>query len=116
LGQFSLARGHRISTRVGARLRTFSEKQGKHVLFTETGYNLSAKAPYEPWEYKVGGVDAEAIQMRCLEAALKAIKNEPRIVGSFLWKWFPGQRPPRNFAQSTPAMRRVIARWWSPPP
>ena len=77
------------------------------MLFTETGYNLSAKAPYEPWEYKVGGVDAEAIQMRCLEAALKAIKNEPRIVGSFLWKWFPGQRPPRNFAQSTPAMRRV---------
>lgn len=97
------------------RMRGFSARTGKPIVFTELGYNLSAKAPYEPWDYEVGGPDAETVQELCMTVALRAIEAEPAVVGAFLWKWFPGNRTPRNFAMSTAAMRRVIARHWGPP-
>ena len=43
------------------RMRNFSERYGKTVVFTELGYNRSARAPYEPWAYEVGGPDAEEL-------------------------------------------------------
>lgn len=98
--------------RIMGELRDFRRRTGKWVVFTELGYSRSSRAPYEPWDYGVGGTDAELVQARCLEAALKAIAAEPAVVGSFLWKWFPGGRQPRNFAMSSPAMRRVIAGRW----
>lgn len=94
------------------RLRSFSAATGKPIVFTELGYNLSAAAPYEPWDYEVGGINAEILQERCLRAALRAIDREPAVVGAFLWKWFPGERQPRNFAMSSPEMRRVISEHW----
>ncbi len=98
--------------RIVAEVRRFGAKVGKKTLFTELGYNRSSQAPYRPWDYRVGGSDAEEIQRRCLAAALHAIEQEESILGVFLWKWFPGDRPARNFCMSTPAMRRVIAEAW----
>ena len=98
-----------------ARMREFSERHDKIVVFTELGYNLSSKAPYEPWDYEAkGGRYAAELQERCMRAALSAIAMEPSVVGAFLWKWFPGEREPRDFAMSSPAMRRVISEHWLP--
>lgn len=98
--------------RILARLRTFGARHDRPFVFTELGYNLSAKAPYEPWDWEVGGANAELLQERCMRAALAAIEREPAVLGAFLWKWFPGDRLPRDFAMAAPAMRRVIAEYW----
>ena len=95
------------------RMRAFSERYGKTVVFTELGYNRSARAPYEPWAYEVGGPNADELQERCMRAALRALEGEPSVVGAFLWKWFPGDARPRDFEMSSTAMRQVISRYWN---
>jgi len=91
-------------------LHAFSEKTNRTITFTELGYNQSAEAPYEPWDHEQGGPDATEIQTRCLNSALKAIKNEPTVTGAFLWKWFPGSPQYGNFAMAKPNTRKVISR------
>lgn len=98
--------------RIMDRLRVFGERHERTIVFTELGYNLSAKAPFEPWDWEVGGPDADVLQERCMRAALAAIDREPAVVGAFLWKWFPGDRRPRDFEMSSPAMRSVISSHW----
>ena len=96
--------------RIMARVRAFGGRLDKTVVFTELGYNNSWSAATEPWDYSArGGDDAEALQRLCMEAALRAIAREPAVVGAFLWKWFPGDRVPRYFALSSPALRPVIS-------
>ena len=94
-----------------AGLRAYSERVGKPVVFTEAGYNNSPRAPYEPWDWEAPG-DGALLQQRCLIAALRAIENEPSVLGAFLWKWFPGDRIPRDFAMVEPEIRRIIAGHW----
>jgi len=97
-----------------ARVSEFSARHDKTVVFTELGYNNSWLAASEPWDYSVRGTeDAEQLQRLCMEVALEAIGNEPAVVGAFLWKWFPGDRVPRDFAMSSPAMREVIGAHWA---
>lgn len=100
-------------TRISKRMKAYHQATGKKICFTELGYNCSSVAPYKPWDYATGGKDAEAIQKLCMEEALKAIANEPAIVGSFLWKYFPGRRQPRNFNMHTKAMRDTIKAQWT---
>lgn len=97
---------------IAGRMRRFSERADRPILFTELGYNNSAIAPYEPWDYKLGGPHANALQERLMRIALRAVAAEPSVRGAFLWKWFPGERSPRNFAMSRPAIRRIISRQW----
>ena len=94
------------------RMRRFSRRVGQPILFTELAYNNAASAPYEPWDDEGGGADAETLQERLLTIALRAVASEPSIRGAFLWKWFPGERQPRNFAMSRPALRQIISRQW----
>ncbi len=99
-----------------ARMSEVSARHDKTVIFTELGYNNSWLAASEPWDYSIRGTeDAEELQRLCMEVALKAINNEPAVVGAFLWKWFPGDRVPRDFAMSSPAMREVIGAHWAMP-
>lgn len=93
------------------RVADFSDRVGKPVVFTEAGYNNSPTAPYQPWDWKARG-DAEELQMRCMIAALGAIAAEPTVQGAFLWKWYPGDRVPRDFAMAAPSIRRIISEHW----
>ncbi len=94
------------------RMRHLEKQTGKKICFTELGYNRSNKAPFEPWDYATGGAKAEELQKLCLEEALRAIAAEPAIVGSFLWKCFPGKHQPRNFNMHSQAMRDTIQAQW----
>ena len=95
------------------RLRAYSVDQGRPVVLTELGYNRSDQAPVQPWDYGVGGQDAEGTQQRCLAVALEEIEQEPAIIGAFLWKWFPEPRPVgRTFQLATPRLRQVIRERW----
>jgi hypothetical protein len=99
--------------RVIREVRKYSEEQNRKVVFTELGYNRSLNAAIRPWESHVDGPEAEALQVRCFRVALAAIREEPSIVGVFLWKWFPNPRPVgRNFQLATPAVKGVISEAW----
>ncbi len=91
-----------------------SRATGKPVVFTELGYNLSARAAVEPWAFEQGGADAAEVQIRCLDAALAAVEASDVIRGAFLWKWFPGGRVPRDFAMADEGPRAVIRSRWGP--
>ena len=93
------------------RVADFSVRVGKPVVFTEAGYNNSPTAPYQPWDWEVRGA-AEELQIRCMIAALRAIAAEPTVRGAFLWKWYPGDRVPRDFAMAAPSIRRIISEHW----
>ena len=95
-------------------LRGYAAGWNREILFTELGYNRSYRAAVEPWDYQVDGEDASRVQEMCLRVALEEISKEPRVVGAFLWKWFPHPRSVgRNFQLATPGLKRVIARVWS---
>ncbi len=102
------------SKRMGM-LRTFAKKHDRQIVFTELGYNRSFDAARQPWAYPTDGEEAEPFQAECLEVALEAVENEPVVVGSFLWKWFPRPRPVgRNFQLATPRMMEAIRSVWQP--
>ena len=99
---------------VMARLRTYSETQGKPILFTELGYNRSLAAAARPWDYATDGPEAETVQQACLRAALNAVRDEPSVVGVFLWKWFPQPHPVgRTFQLATPEVQALIRDAWA---
>ena len=98
---------------VMSKLRRYASEAGKHVVFTELGYTASAMAPVKPWLGREDGPDALAVQLRCMRVALRAVEREPRVIGAFLWKWFP---PPhengRDFRLATPAMKGLLRGEW----
>lgn len=99
--------------RIVAELRAYGEKHDRNILFTELGYNQSYTTAAKPWDYRSDDEGARAIQELCWLTALDAIDNEPRILGSLLWKWFPHPHPiGRNFQLATPPIMRIIADAW----
>jgi len=96
-----------------ARLRSYAERHYRNIVFTELGYSESFDAPVEPWAGRVDGEAAERVAQACMRIALETVEAEPRVVGAFLWKWFPEPRPVgRNYRLATPGMRRVIRAAW----
>jgi hypothetical protein len=96
-----------------AELRRFAHANEKSILFTEIGYSRSTRAAVEPWLTGRGGLEAEALQALCLDAALDSIVREPLVVGAFLWKWFPRPRSVgRDFEMASPALQKVIRAHW----
>ncbi|MGD8395986.1 MAG: hypothetical protein PVF43_10975 [Candidatus Eiseniibacteriota bacterium] len=94
-------------------IRQVADRHRLPVVFTELGYGRSLETAARPWTYADDGPVAADLQQRCMRAALEAVEREPRLVGAFLWKWFPNPHPVgRNFQLATPAMRRTIARVW----
>jgi len=104
----------RRSWRAGMRrLRELADRLDKDVVFTELGYPHNFDAPVRPWAFGSEGPAAAPVAEACLRAALDAIENEPRVIGAFLWKWFPLPRTRgRDFELDTPGMRRVIRSAW----
>ena len=102
--------------RVMKELRLYGEAQYRNIVFTEIGYNQTTLAGVSPWAYKTErGEQAQRIQEACLRVALDVIESEPRVVGSFLWKWFPAERhKPRDFNMRAPRVLEIIREAWLP--
>ncbi len=100
------------------RLGAFSRRHDRKILFSELGYDRSELAAVRPWEGGggSGGAIADQTQRRCLAAALRAIESDDRVVGAFLWKWFPGRTRHEDFLMSEPMVRRVIEDHWGEAP
>jgi hypothetical protein len=96
-------------------LEKFSHKNGgKKFLFTEIGYNESARAAAEPWGFKTGGAHATEIQQHCIDAALDLTGKYSFLAGMFWWKWFPElpNDEKENYCLQTPAIKALIAKHW----
>ena len=96
-------------------LRSFSASHDDMpIVFTELGYPRAANAAVEPWGYRESADEtARTTQLRCLDAALAAVDEEPVVVGAFLWKWFPrASRRDHNFKLQQPAVLDVIRGRW----
>lgn len=103
--------------RIVSDLEAFGRSRGRNVVLGELGYNRSLAAAVRPWAYPQDAVpEAEALQTRCLDAALGELSKSRGVTGAFLWKWFPGEVSRGNFLVSTPAMRKVITRHWKQKP
>jgi hypothetical protein len=96
-----------------AELNTFARKWNKHLVFTELGYDVSENAAYEPWKPGRRTLNAEILQGRCLQTALKAIEQDDMVIGAFIWKWFAGNHRDENFLASTPKVRNIIKSRWA---
>jgi len=94
------------------RLEAYGRKHDRKIVLAELGYNLSARAAVEPWDYKQGGTNAGEVQRRCMQAALSSLEDSEIVSGAFLWKWFPGNRRRGDFLMMTKAMRAVITERW----
>ena len=99
-------------------LEKFSKENGKQFIFTEIGYNESARAAAEPWAFKTGGEHAAEIQARCIDIALELPAKHPFLAGMFWWKWFPElpHHEQENYCLQTPAIKALIAKRWKDAP
>jgi hypothetical protein len=97
-----------------AELEKFSKQNGKQFLFTEIGYNESARAAAEPWAFKTGGEHAAEIQARCIDIALALPAKHPFIAGMYWWKWYPElpNREQENYRLQTAPIKALIAKHW----
>ncbi len=96
-------------------LQEFSRQHGgKKFLFTEIGYNESARAAAEPWAFATGGEHAAEIQQRCIDAALSVACNCPAVAGMFWWKWFPEipHNEEENYRLQTPEIKALLSKHW----
>ncbi|HEY2614380.1 MAG TPA: hypothetical protein VGI42_01615 [Chthoniobacterales bacterium] len=96
-------------------LEKFSKRNGgKQILFTEIGYNESARAAAEPWGFKTGGEHATEIQERCIDAGLALGAKHSFLAGMFWWKWFPevAHDEEENYRLQTAPIKALIAKHW----
>ncbi len=99
----------------GAELQSYSRQNGgKQFLFTEIGYNCSARAAGEPWGFKQGGDHAAEIQARCIDVALGLTGRYPFLAGMYWWKWFPElpNAEAEDFQLQTPTIKELITKHW----
>lgn len=102
------------------RLKTFSQQQGKPVLFTEFGYLSVDSCGWRNWELE-RGIESRAIneqaQANCYEAIFSTFQPEEWWAGSFLWKWFPNMRghegyPERDYTPQGKAGEKMLKKWY----
>ena len=102
-----------------AALQEFSRRNGgKKFLFTEIGYNESARTAAEPWAFATGGEHASEIQQRCINSALTVACSCPAVAGMFWWKWFPNipHDEEENYCLQTPEIEALFAKHWRAQP
>lgn len=102
------------------RLRDFSQRWQKPVLFTEFGYLSVNGAAGRTWELEKNIQRLpvnELAQAHCLEAIFATFQPEPWWAGGFLWKWFPHMRghegyPERDYTPQGKLAERTLRQWY----
>jgi hypothetical protein len=104
-----------------ARLKNFSDTQGRPVLFTEFGYLSVSGCGWRNWELENGIENRpinEQAQANCFEALFSTFHREPWWAGGFLWKWFPNMRghegyPERDYTPQGKTGEQYLKKWYS---
>ncbi|MEM0915409.1 MAG: hypothetical protein AAGK09_12465 [Planctomycetota bacterium] len=94
-----------------------AERVDRPLMLTELGYPPHPTAAARPWDDS--GPDTQPgflLARRCLAVGLAAIDeaDDDRLLGVYLWKWFPTPRVVRSeFALQYPEAEAVIAGAWA---
>lgn len=102
------------------KLRKFSERFDKKILFTEYGYLSVDGAAGKTWELEktVRSLDInEKAQANGYEALFSSFWKEDYWAGGFLWKWFPEGNghegyPERDYTPQNKAAEEVLSKWY----
>ncbi len=73
---------------IKSRLKSFSKKHDKKIIFTEFGYQSKDFATLEPWDYNKHRIVNLAAQNNALTAIFEEFWDENWFAGGFLWKWY----------------------------
>jgi len=99
-------------------LKSFSQKWGKPILFTEFGFQSVNGAAGKHWEVEksMESVNLQ-LQADAYEATFQAFEDEDWWAGGFFWKWHFMRRKSNRYQmewtpQDKPA-EQVIAKWYS---
>ena len=99
-----------------SKLRRYSSKHGKKILFTEFGYLAVDGAAGKTWELETQARDLpenQEAQANAYTALFKAFWNQEFWAGGFLWKWFPGSRfPSHDYTPQGKIASEVVALWY----
>jgi len=105
---------------VKKKLKRFSKRYDKPIVFTEYGYLSIDKCAWRAWELEKGVKQKpinEKAQANAYNAILKAHWNEDWWGGGFLWKWFPDGMghegyPERDYTPQGKLSEEVIKEWY----
>ena len=103
---------------VKKRLKAFSQKWDKPILFTEFGFQSVNGAVGKHWEVEKSAESINfQLQADAYEATFQSLENESWWAGGFFWKWHLMMRSSSYLRmewtpQNKPA-EQVIARWYA---
>ena len=105
---------------VKKKLKRFSEKLEKPILFTEYGYLSVDGCAHKTWELerKRRELNAnERAQSNALEALYSSFWAESWWAGGFLWKWYPNgmtreERRVKDYTPQGKISEKVIKKWY----
>ena len=102
------------------KLRKFSDKQQKKILFSEYGYLSVDGSTSKTWELekivRELNINQES-QANGFEALYEVFWDENFWAGGFIWKWFPEMKghegyPERDYTPQNKEAAQVIAKWY----
>ncbi|MBK9255780.1 MAG: hypothetical protein IPM42_09860 [Saprospiraceae bacterium] len=103
------------------RLRQFSDKNKKKILFTEYGYMSVDGCANKAWEIEKNKnalqVNQRA-QANAYDAMWETFSKESCWAGGFLWKWFPDGMghegyPEKDYTPQDKEAEKIINKWFS---
>jgi hypothetical protein len=102
------------------RLKKFSKRNNKQILFTEFGYMSIDGCAYKAWEIEKeisNRAINEVAQANAIDALLHNFWDEPYWAGGFLWKWFPDMQGHEGYIDKdyTPQGKlseQVVTKWY----
>lgn len=102
------------------KLKKFSNKIKKQVLFTEYGYLSVDGCAYRAWELekKIGKLAInQKAQANAIDAILSSFWQEDFWAGGFLWKWFPNMMghegyPEKDYTPQGKLSETTLSKWY----
>ena len=104
------------------KIRNFSARLNKPVLFTEYGYLSVDGCTYNTWELEdrlTNCQSNESAQANALDALYSVWSREPYWQGGFLWKWYPQishrhRHLDKDYTPQGKTAETVISKWFHP--
>ncbi|MFZ1750536.1 MAG: hypothetical protein WAU01_10100, partial [Saprospiraceae bacterium] len=105
------------------KLKSFSQKHNKKILFTEYGYMSVDGCAGKTWELEKMKHQLNInhyAQCNAYDALWTAMSKESFWAGGFLWKWFPegmGHEgyPEKDYTPQNKPAEKIIKKWFSTP-
>lgn len=103
------------------KLKKFSNKKKKKIMFTEYGYLSVDGCAYKGWELEKNinhlSINEQA-QANAIDAILLSFWDQDFWAGGFLWKWFPNGMghegyPEKDYTPQGKKSQKTLAKWYN---